>query len=212
MDHCPLCGERKMELFFRDAMHRYDQCGRCALIVMDPHGYITAEQEKQEYDLHRNDPHDLGYRKFLSRLAIPLLNRLESDQRKGLDFGCGPGPTLSVMLEEAGCEVSLFDPFYVPSASVLTGSYDFITCTEVFEHFKNPALELQLLISLLKPKALLGVMTKLSTGREAFAHWHYRFDATHVSFFSRQTFEFIAERYKLDCEIIGNDVIILRKR
>lgn len=172
-----------MGYFFQDAHHTYNQCGQCALIAMDPYGYLSEEQEKQEYDLHRNNPEDLGYRKFLSRLVIPLLSRLEPDQRKGLDYGCGPGPTLSVMLEEAGCHVSLFDPFYAPSTSVLTGTYDFITCTEVFEHFKNPARELDLLLSLLKPQAYLAVMTKLSTGKTTFSHWHYRFDATHVSFF-----------------------------
>jgi transcription initiation factor TFIIIB Brf1 subunit/transcription initiation factor TFIIB len=198
MENCPLCGSTQMESFFQDIHHEYHQCTRCALIFMDPRGYLGAEQEKREYDLHKNNPQDFGYRKFLSRLAIPLLERVEPTCRKGLDYGCGPGPTLSVMLEEAGCRISLFDPFYAPSTSVLTGSYDFITCTEVFEHFKNPARELELLLSLLKPQGCLAVMTKLSTGKPSFSRWHYRFDATHVSFFSRETFAFIAEHYNLD--------------
>ena len=41
--------------------------------------------------------------------------------------------------------------------------------------------------------------------------WHYKNDQTHVVFFSRQTFEYLAERDKLDLEFIGNDVILLRK-
>ena len=201
-----------MELFFHDAMHTYYRCGTCALIAMDPHEYLSSDQEKREYDLHRNNPKDLGYRRFLNRLVLPLLTRLPPDFRRGLDYGCGPGPTLSVMLEEAGCQISLFDPFYAPETSVLTGLFDFITCTEVFEHFKNPGKELELLLSLLKPQGYLAVMTKLSTGQADFRHWHYRFDATHVIFFSRETFGFIAHRANLDCEIIGNDVIFLRKR
>ena len=212
MDHCPLCGACDLALFFQADKQQYYQCPQCALIVMDPDGYLSKEQEKREYDLHQNSPDDQRYRKFLSRLALPLLDLLEPSRRRGLDYGCGPGPTLSAMLEEAGCRMSLFDPFYFPSTSVFAGVYDFITCTEVFEHFKNPAKELELVLSLLEPKGCLAVMTKLSTGRADFSRWHYRFDATHVSFFSRGTFRFIADRYHLDCEIMGNDVIFLRKR
>ena len=178
---------------------------------MDPRGYLSEEQEKREYELHQNSPEDQGYRKFLSRLALPLLDRLELNQRRGLDYGCGPGPTLSVMLEEAGCSMSLFDPFFFPSPTVLAKRYDFITSTEVFEHFKHPAKELESILSLLEPRGILAVMTKLSTGNADFSRWHYRFDATHVSFFSRATFKYIADRYHLDCEIVGKDVILLQK-
>ncbi len=108
----PLCGTCDLTLFFQNDTQRYYQCPLCSLIVMDPRGYLSEEQEKREYELHQNSPEDQGYRKFLSRLALPLLDRLELNQRRGLDYGCGPGPTLSVMLEEAGCSMSLFDPFF----------------------------------------------------------------------------------------------------
>jgi len=44
---------------------------------------------------------DPRYRRFLARLAEPLIAHLPKGAR-GLDFGCGPGPTLSLMLREAG--------------------------------------------------------------------------------------------------------------
>ena len=61
--------------------------------------HLSAADEKAQYDLHENDPNDPGYRAFLDRLAGPLDKRL-APHSHGLDFGCGPGPTLSVMLEE----------------------------------------------------------------------------------------------------------------
>lgn len=54
-------------------------------------------------------------------------------------------------------------------------------------------------------------MTKLARDVDAFAHWHYKNDPTHVSFFSRETFSFLAERDGLEVEFVGNDVILLRK-
>jgi len=49
----------------------------------------------------KNSPDDPRYRAFLSRLFIPLNERI-APESCGLDFGSGPGPTLSVMFEEQG--------------------------------------------------------------------------------------------------------------
>ncbi|MGB2360319.1 MAG: methyltransferase, partial [Porticoccaceae bacterium] len=62
---------------------------------------MSSAAEKAIYDQHQNSPDDLQYRRFLSRLTEPLLERLGPCSR-GLDFGCGPGPTLSVMMAEQG--------------------------------------------------------------------------------------------------------------
>jgi hypothetical protein len=84
---------------------------KCALICAPAEFHLTREKEKPEYDLHENDP---GYRQFLGRLADPLLKKLTTNS-PDLDFGCGPGPTLSLMFEEADHQVALHDPFYQPN-------------------------------------------------------------------------------------------------
>ncbi len=162
------------------------------------------------YQQHRNDPDDSGYRAFLGRLCEPLQARLAPNSR-GLDFGCGPGPTLSVMLAESGHQVELYDWFFAPDRSVLVGAYDFITATEVVEHLHQPGGELSRLWALLRPGGHLGVMTKLVLDRGAFSRWHYKNDLTHVSFFSRPTFEWLAGEWQADIEFVGQDVIIFTK-
>ena len=82
-----------------------------------------------------------GYRAFLNRLAKPLKERL-SPNSLGLDFGAGPGPTLSLMLQEAGHEMSIYDPFFSKNPSAMNQVYDFITATEVVEHLHHPGREL----------------------------------------------------------------------
>ena len=64
---------------------------------------------------------DAGYRRFLSKLADPLMARLAPGAR-GLDYGCGPGPALAAMLREAGHEVALYDPFFAPDPAPLSGA------------------------------------------------------------------------------------------
>jgi len=209
-DQCRLCGEGRAEIFWQDQRRDYYRCRRCHLVFVPPPQYLSPREEKAEYDRHRNDPCDSGYRRFLGRLYEPLRARLAPGSR-GLDFGCGPGPTLSLMFAEAGHAMALYDCFYAPDRSVLSGCYDFITATEVVEHLHRPGEELERLWALLQPGGVFGVMTKLVLDGEAFSRWHYKNDPTHVSFFSRTTFDWLAAHWRADMQIIGQDVIIFTR-
>lgn len=180
------------------------------LVFVPPAWYLDAAAERAEYALHRNSIDDPGYRRFLARLAEPLVARLPA-AANGLDFGCGPGPALACMLREQGMQVAVYDPFFFPAREVLDGRYDFITATEVVEHLHRPGEELQRLWQLLRPGGLLGVMTKLVLDREAFARWHYKNDPTHVCFFSRQTWRWWARQQGAELTFIGADVILLHR-
>ncbi|WCE29782.1 class I SAM-dependent methyltransferase [Vibrio sp. SCSIO 43137] len=207
---CPLCKHSHIRPYHQDKRRHYLQCSRCELVFVPEDERLAAEAEKAIYDQHENDPNDQGYRRFLSRFASPLLERLEPEST-GLDFGCGPGPTLSLMLEEAGHRTELYDLFYYPDNGVLESRYDFVTATEVIEHLYTPDRVWQQWLNLVKPGGWLGIMTKLVKDVEAFSGWHYKNDQTHVCFYSQATFRYLAGRDKLELEFIGNDVILLRK-
>jgi len=210
MHPCPLCDHTQVVDFFADKRRQYLQCSQCQFVFVDPQQRLDAISEKAHYDLHENDPSDQGYRRFLSRMAEPMSERLPAPSQ-GIDFGCGPGPTLSVMMEERGHTMALYDIYYYPDKQVLDTTYDFMTATEVIEHLYDPKTVWQQWLSLVKPGGWIGVMTKLVKSVEAFAGWHYKNDLTHVSFFSQATFKYLAARDGLQLEFIGNDVILLRK-
>ena len=207
---CPLCETSDGKEFYRDKTRDYFRCRVCNLVFVPPSQFLSAEDEKARYDLHQNSPDDEEYRRFLSRIFIPIRGAL-SPGSLGLDFGSGPGPTLSVMFEETGYSMKIYDYFYSPDPSVLEKQYDFITATEVAEHLHNPKEELDRLWSCLKPGGKLGIMTKLALDRDAFANWHYKDDPTHVSFFSRATFEWLAGKWQANVTFTGKDVIIFSK-
>jgi 2-polyprenyl-3-methyl-5-hydroxy-6-metoxy-1,4-benzoquinol methylase len=207
---CPLCHGKKIAAFHEDTLRAYHECQECRLVFVPSCFHLSNEEEKAEYDLHQNNPNDAGYRHFLSRLVTPLMDRLPA-QAQGLDFGCGPGPTLSVMLEEAGHKVTLYDKFYAHDTHALEKDYDFITATEVVEHLAQPREELDRLYTLLRPGGILGIMTKQVINQTAFKDWHYKNDRTHISFFSRTTFEWLAARWEARLEFMGADVILVHK-
>ncbi|MGZ0080135.1 class I SAM-dependent methyltransferase [Methylomonas sp. YC3] len=207
---CPLCNSLDIHLYHRDAKRDYAQCRHCLLVYIACSQHLTPSQEKAIYDLHQNTIDDPGYIEFLSRLAKPLLRKLPNNSI-GLDYGCGPGPALAELFKAQGHRVNVYDPFYADFPEHLQGTYEFIVCTEVVEHFRAPQREFDTLFRLLKPGGWLGIMTKLVIDAEAFAKWHYKNDQTHIAFFSRPTFHWLAAHYHCQIEFIGNDAIILQR-
>ncbi|MDI5891651.1 class I SAM-dependent methyltransferase [Halomonas rhizosphaerae] len=208
---CPLCASTDTGHFHRDGRRDYHRCRRCALVFVPPDQRLGPIEEKAVYDQHQNAPDDPGYRRFLSRLFDPLRERLPPGAR-GLDFGAGPGPTLSVMFEEAGHPMAIYDPVYSPDRSVLAGSYDFISASEVAEHLFAPGRELAKLADMLPSGGWLGLMTKRVTDQAAFTRWHYILDPTHVVFFSEATFVWLAGQLGMRVEFPATDVALLQKR
>ena len=207
---CPLCASKSACSWHRDERRSYARCPDCRLIFVPAAHHLSPEREKAEYDRHRNSPDDPGYRRFLGRLLDPLHDLLAPGSQ-GLDFGSGPGPTLSLMLEELGHRMAIYDPFYAPDRSVLDRRYDFATATEVVEHLRRPRESLATLWQCVKPGGALGLMTKLARDRQAFARWHYIRDPTHIAFFSRDTFGWLAAGWRAAVTFIGPDVVLLHK-
>lgn len=207
---CPLCRHRPSGAYHRDRAREYLRCPVCALVYV-PSGYhLSRAEEKQRYDTHRNSPDDPGYRGFLGRLFEPLAARLPPGS-EGLDYGSGPGPTLSVMFEETGFGMRNYDPFYAPDGSVLQRRYDFVTCSETAEHFAHPGAEFATLLELVRPGGWLGVMTQMLEASVRFGEWYYKKDPTHVAFYSRASFEWLAARHGLRVLFVSSSVILLRR-
>ena len=188
----------------------YWRCLDCGARFLDRGHLPSAEEEHRHYLHHENDPGDPGYRRFLARLADPLLERMPAGL-SGLDYGCGPGPALAAMLREAGHAMALYDPFFRPDEGALRRTYDFVTCTEAAEHFHDPADEFDRLDRLLMPGGWLGLMTCFHTEDARFAGWHYRKDPTHVVFYREETLRKIAAGRGWTCEIPAKDVALMRK-
>ncbi len=206
---CPLCHISEGSLFYQDN-REYFRCPTCHLVFVSPKCFLPPKEEQAQYDKHENSADDPRYRRFLGRLFTPLSQRLHSGSC-GLDFGSGPGPTLSVMFEEAGHSMEIYDPFYAPDPTPLHQQYDFITASEVVEHLHYPQRELDRLWSCLKPEGLLGIMTKRVIDQEAFSRWHYKNDPTHVCFYSIETFQWLANHWNATLTVSDAVVVLFQK-
>jgi 2-polyprenyl-3-methyl-5-hydroxy-6-metoxy-1,4-benzoquinol methylase len=183
---------------------------RCNLIFVDREHLPTRQSEINRYLEHKNSLDDQGYIDFLNRLLKPSLRFLEKEM-KCLDYGCGHTPVLSELLAKEGITCYNYDPLFGLDHPLK--KYDFIFAVECFEHFFEPADELNRINDLLNPNGYLGIMTEQWESLERFSNWYYKRDFTHVSFFHIKTIEFICENYGY--EIMYRDinrVVVLKKR
>lgn len=209
-ERCPVCDTRRIRFFMTVEERVYWRCRVCEATFVAPAQWPDLESQKLEYDKHENDREDPGYRAFLSRLAQPLMARIPA-RSSGLDFGCGPGPALVSLLEEAGHSMRVYDPIYAPDESALTETYDFISCTEVMEHLHNPRAVFDLFNQILRPGGWLGVMTEFQTDDSRFEKWHYRRDPTHVIFYRATTLTMLGSPLNWRLEIPRRNVALFRK-
>lgn len=120
---------------------------------------------------------------------------------RGLDYGCGPEPVLAELVRRRGFTCDAYDPLFHPDPP--RPPYAFVLASEVFEHFHEPAREIERLCALLAPGAILGVMTERWRSREQLGAWAYLSDPTHVSLYHERTMDWIAGAFGL--EIVAGD-------
>jgi len=203
---CPLCNSALINK--KDECY-YD-CEICKAIVKDEKYRLTAAKEKARYETHNNDVNDVRYQNFVQPITNYVVEKF-LPEHKGLDFGCGTGLVISSVLTKQGYDIVQYDPFFAPDKSVFNSRFDYIFSCEVFEHFFNPKQEIDTLTSLLKVKGALLIMTSLYNDEIEFKKWNYRNDATHVFIYRKETIEYIANKKKLEIDVLTNRFIALRK-
>lgn len=191
---CKICGSGTREIIHEKTAVRYHCCPVCEFISMDESFLLTAEEEKRRYDAHENSLEDPSYVEYFRRFIDAAIRDNCRSGGRGLDFGSGPSPVLATLLErDYGFVMDIHDPFYAPGKPFLGKTYDLVTCTEVVEHLRDPMGYFRVFEGLLEEDGLLAIMTSFHPkDDEVFLNWHYRRDASHISFYTLKTMQRIA--------------------
>ncbi len=191
--NCSLC--KHPATFFGNFQNRtYNRCTHCASVFLDTIDLPSAPSEKQRYDKHKNSEDNQGYIQFLNPL-IEAIRKNHSTTEVGLDFGSGPNPVLSQLLQTENFSVESFDPFFDNRPEVLSRKYDYIICCEVIEHFHNPSSSFQKLYNMLKNGGSLYCKTQLLPDVVRFEDWWYKNDYTHSFFYSIETLHYLKDQF-----------------
>lgn len=204
---CPLCNGQS-EKFYVHNNRVFLQCSFCLSVFLHPKDYLTPAQEEAHYKHHNNNPEDLGYQNFVSPATNAVLNDF-LPMHCGLDFGSGTGSPIVKVLQDNNYNIEQYDLYFHNNSELLKKQYDYITCTEVAEHFKEPLKEFELLKSLLLPNGKLFLMTDLFDENRDFGSWYYKNDHTHVFMYHRNALKWICEKLQFRKLTIEKRLIIL---
>jgi SAM-dependent methyltransferase len=206
---CPLCNHQA-QFFLQDKKRAFYVCPHCGLVMADPKSHIRPSIEIQRYGRAQKGTKQ----RQLSQFLMPLLaqiNLQQSGTLSGLNFGRVLDAQCLQSINEAGHSVKQYDPFFAADHSVLQTTYDFVCSYKVFEHFRHPNKEWQLLSRLVKPGGWLAISTPLMTDLRHFNKWHYKNNPTHVSFYQRQTFEYLTENSEFTLLFVSQALILMQK-
>lgn len=185
----------------------FDESPESGLIQKKRDLWPDAETEEDRYRQHQNSIDDLRYVQHLSP-AIEQVQRFVRSPARGLDYGCGPDPVLAQLLERAGYQMELYDLYFQPKAPKELGVFDFVTCTEAAEHFREPIKEFEKIFQLLKPSGILVVMTQLYVGQAPLESWSYAKDHTHICFYQPKTLQWLANQFHSKLEIVSDRLAV----
>jgi 2-polyprenyl-3-methyl-5-hydroxy-6-metoxy-1,4-benzoquinol methylase len=211
MKPCKICESKTSILKDEKTSKIYHKCPKCKYIFLDDEFYIDEQKEKKHYDKHHNNLESLGYVKMFEDLRDEFIKPLGIN--RALDFGCGEGEVLAIVLERTGMECDRYDLFYFPEKIYKDKTYELICSTEVFEHLQNP-LEIfkELLLHVEEGGYLLLMSAFHPDNDDEFLKWWYIRDITHIGFFNLKTFEYMADIFNL--KIIkhnGKNTIMFKK-
>ena len=211
MKICTVCKNNKIEFFLNIKNLDYWQCKRCEATILNPIHHISRNKEKKHYLKHNNEIDDTHYRDFLSKLIKPLTDKISVNDI-GLDYGCGYAPALADILKKSGFNIELYDPFFFKNENMFFRKFDFITCSEVVEHFFKPYEEFNKINSMLNSPSWFAIMTSFMSENHLFKNWHYRRDPTHVVFYKKKTFKVIANQRNWEITLPSNNIVIFYKK
>ena len=203
---CKICGSETREFYDKQFDTKFYHCPNCEFISKDENSIISEEDELKIYRYHNNSIEDKHYVDYFKRFLDSAVMKHVGCGKKGLDFGSGPSPVLSMILKrDYGYEMDIYDMFFSPEKTYIDRKYDLITCTEVIEHLKNPMEYFLLFKELLEDDGTLGIMTLFHVNSDdEFFNWHYRRDRSHISFFTAKTMKVIGEKIGLELVFTDN--------
>ena len=214
---CILCGNNETKAVCvknRKSTKYFFRCPTCDFAFLDRTQLLDSSDEKERYLLHQNSESNFGYMDWLGTIVNETMSVIDLKGKNILDYGCGHTPILPKILKDKEPQISnidYYDLYFFPDLNAQK-KYSCIFSIEVFEHFNDVYKEIKQAFSFLEDGGYFVLSTGFLPDENKFASWWYIQDATHISFFSEQTFKWLAEKYSLKQVFSnGKNLVIFQK-
>lgn len=200
---CKICKHKTQHIFTNEIMNKYDvkyyQCPNCFFIQTEEPYWLT---EAYSSAIANNDLTILerGYKDTI--ILNQILKNIASKDYKFLDFGGGYG-ILCRLMRNLGYDYYWYDKF---ANNIFANGFEYkdekinlVTCFEVFEHFSDPMEEIKKILDICDEVIITTDLYDDENKLPPYTWSYYSFiSGQHISFYSKKTFEFIAEKFNLN--------------
>ncbi len=214
---CKICNSDIGLIFTAKILNRYDikyfHCEHCGFLQTEE-PYWLEEAYSEPINIS-----DTGYMQrnlALSNKLTLLLSLFFDKNEKYLDYAGGYGVFVRLM-RDIGFDFYWDDKYTINLFSRgfeydLKDKIEAVTTFESFEHFVNPMEEIEKLLSFSK-NIIFSTEILPNSIPKPEVWWYYGLDhGQHISFYSEKTFEFIAEKYKLNYINLGAFHVLSKKK
>jgi hypothetical protein len=215
--NCKICAAESHPAFQAVLLHKYTvqyyQCPKCGFLQTEPPTWLA---EAYQSPINFNDT-GLITRNLLLSLKSALIIQFLFDRRaKFIDYAGGWG-ILTRLMRDIGFDYYWFDEYTKNEAARgfdadLTARYEMATVFEAFEHFEQPNAEIDKLFRL--TDSILFSTTLLPEPMpQPGGWWYYGFEhGQHIAFYTRGTFQKIAEQFSCRYITDGKYLHLLTKK
>jgi 2-polyprenyl-3-methyl-5-hydroxy-6-metoxy-1,4-benzoquinol methylase len=202
--NCKICGKESTYFSEGTILNKYKiiyfKCPNCYFVQTEEPYWI---QEAYKEVINQSDVGYVDRNIVLSKVTSKIINRLFKKSEKFLDYGSGYGLFVRLMRDfgydfywqDTYCEDIFAKGFEIKDAG--TNEFELVTGFELFEHFTEPIKEIE---NILKFSKNIFVSTFLfpSNNPRPEEWWYYGLEhGQHISLYSIETMNFIAEKYNL---------------
>jgi len=215
--NCKICDQKTQQIFKAKILNKYEidyfYCKHCGFLQTEEPYWL---EEAYSESINISDTGYIQRNLMLSDIITILLILFFDKNGKFLDYAGGYGVFVR-MMRDIGFDFYWDDKYttnlFARGFEYQNGDkYEAVTTFESFEHFVNPIDEIE---SLLKISKNIIFSTELLPDPipRPEEWWYYGLDhGQHISFYSRGTFAFIANKYGLNYENLGGLHLLTKRK
>jgi len=207
--NCKICNQKTKQIFTANILKKYDikyfNCQNCGFLQTEE-PYWLDEAYSESINIS-----DTGYMQrniYLSHKLTILLTIFFDKNAKFLDYAGGYG-VFTRLMRDIGFDFCWNDKY---TANLFARGFEYdtndtieaVTSFESFEHFVNPLEEIENMLQISK-NIIFSTELLPTPIPKPQDWWYYGLEhGQHISFYSKKTFEFIADKYNLNYVNLGN--------
>lgn len=199
---CKVCSSQSAICFYSEILNKYSiiyyRCEVCGFLQTEEPYWLD---EAYSQPINISDTGYISRNLLISKKLTLLLYFLFNKDEKYLDYAAGYGVLVRIM-RDIGFNFYWEDKY---TENIFAHGFEWdeksnikaVTAFEVFEHFVNPIEEIE---NLLRISNTIIFTTELypNNNPSPTEWWYFGLDhGQHISFYSRQTLEYIAKKYSL---------------